>query len=665
MLTVASSQDDRHKKPGEVIPNEPETASQINGIWRWAGLGAALLYLSFTLLLGVNRIGFHYDEAISLHGAVHMLNSAGEPTFAHPPGSWISFAGRYWPLVIIQYAGALKNYLMFLPFAVFGPSAEVARVVNALLGAFGIFGIATLLKHEINPRVAAAAGCMIAIHPAYLDQTLFDYGVVVVWMAILGLLSIAILYYRKRPTTLAASLIGLGMGIGVWNRVNFAWFLASALIAVVIFFRKRLLIPVRHLAALSGGALFGVLPMVLFQILSDWLILDFMKAGQAQGSFGQLVMYRLQMLTEVLVSDAEMRAIWSGPPVPLWQVYFFSLVIIFALIVCFALKHAGSERVILWRRVSALTFILYALTMVTSRLNVTQHHLVTLVPIAAVVVALACQGVIHQWKNARIPVLAIALLYAGSALYWNVTAAQGLRETGGVNTWSDGIYAVNDYLTANHPGGEIQVLDWGFQNNLYVVSNAKIRSHEIFWGATPERTGANTPWSEVIARGGVFLTTGGIYQHFPSATQGLFAALTASGQTYNRIEFNQRSGAPYAQLIEIQPSAGERVSPRPQNKTERGTLTAEPNPITVCDGSRTGVTTLTWTSTGTTAVEIHVGKPDGDLFMRTGPSGTGTTHKWVGNGMVFYLQDVSGGRPLTRENTLATITVNVTDTGCP
>jgi hypothetical protein len=33
--------------------------------------------------------------------------------------------------------------------------------------------------------------------------------------------------------------------------------------------------------------------------------------------------------------------------------------------------------------------------------------------------------------------------------------------------------------------------------------------------------------------------------------------------------------------------------------------------------------------------------------------------------MVFYLQDVSGGKALTAANTLATIVANTTTTGCP
>jgi hypothetical protein len=114
-----------------------------------------------------------------------------------------------------------------------------------------------------------------------------------------------------------------------------------------------------------------------------------------------------------------------------------------------------------------------------------------------------------------------------------------------------------------------------------------------------------------------------------------------------------------------QPSSNTQAAPQAAKTGATGTLTANPNPIKVCDGSASGETTLTWTSAGATDLEVRVGKPDGDLFAKTGPAGSWKTGKWVGNGMKFFLQDVSGGKPLTAANTIATLTVNTTTSGCP
>jgi len=46
--------------------------------------------------------------------------------------------------------------------------------------------------------------------------------------------------------------------------------------------------------------------------------------------------------------------------------------------------------------------------------------------------------------------------------------------------WSNGINAVKDHLVTNYQGREIMVLDWALQNSLYVLSNAQIKSTEIF-----------------------------------------------------------------------------------------------------------------------------------------------------------------------------------------
>lgn len=102
----------------------------------------------------------------------------------------------------------------------------------------------------------------------------------------------------------------------------------------------------------------------------------------------------------------------------------------------------------------------------------------------------------------------------------------------------------------------------------------------------------------------------------------------------------------------------------PANVNKNATITADPNPIKVCDGSGLGKTKLNYSAKGPSFVEVRVGSPGGALLAQTGPVATATTGKWVSNGMVFYLQDISGGKPTTPENTLATVTVGVTTEGC-
>ncbi len=88
-------------------------------------------------------------------------------------------------------------------------------------------------------------------------------------------------------------------------------------------------------------------------------------------------------------------------------------------------------------------------------------------------------------------------------------------------------------------------------------------------------------------------------------------------------------------------------------------FTASPNPI--ASSGLWGVTTLMWSAPNSTLVQVHLGSPSGPLFAEGPSMGSATTGKWVTDGMVFYLQDVSRHQPLTLNNTLSTITVHLTN----
>ncbi len=103
-------------------------------------------------------------------------------------------------------------------------------------------------------------------------------------------------------------------------------------------------------------------------------------------------------------------------------------------------------------------------------------------------------------------------------------------------------------------------------------------------------------------------------------------------------------------------------SPPPQegNMARPGvTFWASPDPYPVPDSLALGVTTLAWNAPGATEVEIRIGAPNGVAMGAQWPYGAITTGRWVRNGMMFFLQDVSGGKPLTSENTLATVRVGL------
>ena len=83
-----------------------------------------------------------------------------------------------------------------------------------------------------------------------------------------------------------------------------------------------------------------------------------------------------------------------------WQAVIFSAIVVTALYVCLRSRSLEEPRQTAFGRVTALTFLFMFGCMLLSRLNVAEHHLIALVPIAAVLVVIAAQDVCRRWPGA-------------------------------------------------------------------------------------------------------------------------------------------------------------------------------------------------------------------------------------------------------------------------
>jgi hypothetical protein len=100
------------------------------------------------------------------------------------------------------------------------------------------------------------------------------------------------------------------------------------------------------------------------------------------------------------------------------------------------------------------------------------------------------------------------------------------------------------------------------------------------------------------------------------------------------------------------------VSPVGNISGATGPIAASPNPAAKSSNGD-ATTTISWTASGQTWVEIHIGSPNGPLFASSLGPGSATTGPWVSNGMMFYLQNVTESLPLTAANTPGMVVENV------
>ncbi len=100
------------------------------------------------------------------------------------------------------------------------------------------------------------------------------------------------------------------------------------------------------------------------------------------------------------------------------------------------------------------------------------------------------------------------------------------------------------------------------------------------------------------------------------------------------------------------------MSSATQASIDTSTLVASPNPI-ILQGAPYGTTTIYWNCPSSVQyIQIRVGSPTGPLFTTNTGTGSMRTGAWVTDGQVFFLQDITNGKAVIADNTLATLIVH-------
>jgi hypothetical protein len=306
----------------------------------------------------------------------------------------------------------------------------------------------------------------------------------------------------------------------------------------------------------------------------------------SSGTLKQRVLTRLIMFSETLLTDREHRAMWDGPSMPGWQRWLFPSIAVACCVYCLIARTNRNRPDAILTRVLALVFLFYGAMLLLSSTPVSEHHLVALLPLAAATTTLVMTqlpsrgrrqqassmgGLVRgQAEDLEVPLAkeavgpsrtmllvtaALAVVYIGSALYWQAAAIQGLRRTGGVGQWSDGINPLALYLEEKHSLKPIKILDWGLQTSLFVLTDGRVQAQQIFGDATAEQSGLHRPWLEEIREGGIFVTNGPDNRMIPTASLAFLKTLAETHPVALRRVFPQRNHVPFAEVIEIAPES--------------------------------------------------------------------------------------------------------------
>jgi hypothetical protein len=604
-----------------------------------------LTYLVICLAFAVGTAGLEDDEAVSFRQSAALADHAPMQCL----GSYdIRFSRVCLPVMVAPYVGAPKDYVLLPLFAIAGFHVGLARMGAALLAACGIFGAWFFMNRFFGRPAAAITAGFLALNPSYIDLPVFDQGNIAFSLGILGLLLVAIARVVDRPSHARFFVLGLLIGLGIWGRLNFAWLVLAAGVAVVAVFRLELLSILRYLPSLLVGSLVGVALLVRFLLRRAQDLRSFMEASAVHQTFAHTLHSIFFSLWDVMLASMEHRVtIWRADPIPAGLSTVMLAVSAIAVGWCLFRRSKAALAI-------AVTTIALLLEYLGSRLPVASHHMVIFVPLAGLALGIAVSDLRFLRKGGRLAVGLLCFAYTVTATTIDFHSASSLHRSQGYGEWSAGIYPLVSYLQSHPDRNGLYMLDWGLGHPIYLLSKGQLPSTNLFGVGEVD-------WPRLLHDGGTFVTYATDILHFPEATIAFEQELEPSRKSFTKTSFQERDGTPYAYVFVVPRSVpGEELSPAifARKKT---TFLASPAEI-VSKGDGLGKTTLIFWTDQSELVEIHVGAPDGPMlgqFRSRGPtSGVAKTGDWVSDGMTFYLQDVAG-KPLLAHYTLATVRVSV------
>jgi dolichyl-phosphate-mannose-protein mannosyltransferase len=204
------------------------SASFVNRIIPYLIVALSLLYFAITAGSQIAIPGLYYDEVLFVNAATGGVSD-----------SFIEKRIGGIPVMLMPYIGALKAYLYFPIFKVFGVSPATIRFPVIVISLGSILLAYLISRFTFTEFESAMVVLIMAVDPVFIFMTKLDYGPIVLMMA---LKLLAVLFFLKLVTTLSIRYLFFLIGtcaFGLYDKLNFIWFMTAFGFAAVVLFGRE------------------------------------------------------------------------------------------------------------------------------------------------------------------------------------------------------------------------------------------------------------------------------------------------------------------------------------------------------------------------------------------------------------------------------------------
>lgn len=445
----------------------------------------------------LGALGLQYDEAQFVNAALGGIDD----TFVHHRILGV-------PVMIMAWIGALKSWLHAPIFALLGVSPATIRLPSVLLCGASLYFYSALAETLFGRQLAVALLAVLATDPALFFASRFDHGPIVLMIFFKSLALVGFFAWLRRPTAWRLAGTIAALALGVYDKLNFLWFVLGLILAAALIFPRATCSAVRR----SGRAGWIVLTSTagLSAYVGISIVLPLLRSEPPGAPHGQPPLAHAVTLLLLARDSLEGGALWSlvlnAPPPSSWL---STLGVAAALLVLFpALAISGG-----WSsgdgpesrpRVVGFFALLFA-TILAQILATPQtygaHHAMMLFPFHVFALFAVVAYALDRLGPRRLGMgIALALLAGviGSQVAMIAAYLERLDDPAAVAPWADPtIFVLSDALLG-HRAGTVVSVDWGLHTQLFSLAPAEDRPRFVdLWSQLNERhplTAAQRDW---------------------------------------------------------------------------------------------------------------------------------------------------------------------------
>ena len=464
----------------------------------WLVLAAFLFGMGWQNL---SSLGLFYDEAV--YAGVTKDFLTGKAPGNHMPGvATTPLLGGPFPVFVQPYLGALKCWLLIPIFKIFGSTLAVLRASNLFFCATALLIFMLWTWRLLGLCAALLAGLLLALDPAFFFLGVIDWGSLLpsLLCRFAGFFLVLLAWRRQQARWVVPA--GIALGLGFFNKIDFAVLLAGTTAAAVCAY-GRLLKPLfterrvfLFLAALGfvfgGGMMFLRLPFIFSETFSGGHAAQPGELAEKLHTFRSMFdgsyFYRLMNVGGVFDQMYQ-------TPSPVWTP--FGIVVLLAVLVLladviFSAPENPARRTKIFLLLAG-AFVTLGILILPGAVRI--HHTTLVYPFPHLLIAAAAvtlwdhSSKVFLTRSIRRGLLVVVLTFLAVGEFHVILRTENLiRTTGGRGWWSNALVKFSEEIK-NRPSLTISSLDWGFNEQVEFLADGP-QVEEPFWrsaaGGQPE-----------------------------------------------------------------------------------------------------------------------------------------------------------------------------------